>query len=247
MRARIILVALGLLTGCASLTRDKNGKLLLPADVQRMVQCEFEDALRQAARSEPELKKWGGEYQIFLIVERRVGAGMSALDWVIPSGDGKFGLGIGIGATGKDSDTTLVTSSFVYTAGERPYCTGYEVSIPALKGRLGIAEWIDSAIDDPMLIPSSLGRTLEFVVTYDGFLRPSFGIDNLTGGFGVNAGRSHTHRLAVVMKEIKKPQPMQVVIVDSKGRKTVTTTAPTFSPSTSFEFLQMQPGLFDNR
>ena len=42
-------------------------------------------------------------------------------------------------------------------------------------------------------------------------------------------------------------QGAKVVIVDSKGRKTVTTTAPTFSPSTSFEFLQMQPGLFDNR
>lgn len=206
-----------ILSGCLS-SRVTTESGMTAVEVQKLVHCEMESALRDAAAKQPQLKEWVGEYQLFLIVERKVSAGVTALDWVIPWRDNRLSLGFGASVSDKNVDTTLVTATFRYAAAPSQFCSGYDGQNPAFRGRLGIGEWLDQVVDMKDLAPKSVGRTIEFVVTVDGAIKPAFGIENLTGSFGATGSRQRTNRVVVVLNKEKKVEPTPVIIVGKDGK-----------------------------
>lgn len=218
MKKAVALVATLLVTGGCLSVEPPADSHVTAAEVQRLVHCEMEAALRQAAANHKQLEEWVGEYQLFLIVERKVGAGMMALDWVVPWRDNRLSLGFGGSVSDKNVDTTLVTAAFRYRKEASSFCSGYDGRIPAFRGELGIADWLEQVIDVKELTPKSVGRTIEFVVTVEGAIKPAFGVENLSASFGATGSRQRTNRVVVVLNKEKESEPMQVVIVGRDGK-----------------------------
>jgi len=209
MRGLAVLAPL-LCSGCISTIAEVDSEKIKPSEVKEIVHCEIAIALAAAKRTYPNLESYAAKYSIKLNREKHAGAGLTALNWIIPSSNHSLALGAGAGLRDRGLETTLLEGRISKDGEDTSWCSEHPVK--PFRGALKAQDWFAESLS-PNLKPGDFGRTIEFAVTYDGSLKPAIGITNLSASAGFDARKIKTNTLVVAFYEVKSPAPTEVVIV----------------------------------
>ncbi|WP_187970462.1 hypothetical protein [Aquibium microcysteis] len=207
---RLALLAPLLCSGCISTIADADLEKIKPSEVKEIVHCEIATALATAKVQYPALKDYAAKYSIKLNREKQAGAGLTALNWIIPSSNQSLALGAGAAVRDRGLETTLLEGRVSKDGEDTAWCVDHPVK--PFRGALKAQDWFAESLS-PNLKPGDFGRTIEFAVTYDGNLRPAIGITNLSASGGFDARRIKTNTLVVAFYEVRPTPPTEVIIV----------------------------------
>lgn len=209
MRRMALLVPL-LCSGCITTITDADLEKVPPSEIKEVVHCEIATALAAAKNRYPDLKNYAAKYTIKLNREKQAGAGLTALNWMIPSSSQSLALGAGVAVRDRGLETTLLEGRISKDGEDTSWCSGQPVK--PFRGALKAQDWFAESLS-PHLKPGDFGRTVEFAVTYDGSLKPAVGITNLSASAGLDARKIKTNTLVVAFYEVKPTPPTEVIIV----------------------------------
>ena len=167
------------------------------AQVVKAVQCEMKDAIARVEAGDKRrdwLDDWTAGYTLTLNVSE-VGAARISAAVPIAASFGSVGLGLGGAATRTSKRIAIMNYSVSVKDAKRFACSPGDVpeSRTLLPGRLGIAEWLQTAIEatDPpgpessttprAQMPDSVGHTFEFALSLTADGSPAFSIARAAG------------------------------------------------------------------
>ena len=207
---RMALLAPLLCSGCITTIADADLERIKPSEIKEIVHCEVATALTAAKSKYPDLKDYAAKYSIKLNREKQAGAGLTALNWIIPSSSQSLALGAGAAVRDRGLETTLLEGSISKDGEDTSWCS--EQPAKPFRSALKAQDWLAESFS-PHMKPGDFGRTIEFAVTYDASLKPAIGITNLSASAGLDARKIKTNTLVVAFYEVKPTPPTKVIIV----------------------------------
>jgi hypothetical protein len=218
--------ALVLVAGC--MTAPEFPRRVSVTEVIENARCELYDAVKENEGRYPWIKDWAAGFDLSFVVDRDANASTDT-SYVVPINLGTFAIGLRASSRNKAKSTFAV--KFKITGGLGNYA---QINCPRianfprvlLNGELGLRRWLNDVIpqvENARISKTagtkgsgdieSLTYTMEFGVTMDGSLLPSWSLtypdkSQFRPGFNLTAAEANTHKMIVAMTPRARPETL---------------------------------------